>query len=368
MAHDPDLDPFLDALAATARAVEDLSARVAALEAAPPAPQEPEPETEPEPEPPVPEPEPEPQPTGDLNRQLIGLAIPDGEMLTNTSAKMQRIRDLGITAVRMDVRWERVQSSGWGYYDGIIRTLRGAGIHVLAILGGSAKVTTQAEAEAFARHAGEAVAWLAARDVHHVQWWNEPNHASRITTPENYSRAINLAYPAAKAANPRVFVVGAGLSAINNSVNGHISTVDWLTRCYVAGAKGCYDALAVHPYSYPYNLDQSTDWTGWGNMVRRMRPVMERNGEAGLKIWATETGFPTNGGSGRTEANQRDLYAARLVAEMGKLDWLGPVFHYGLDDRGGSTADAENWFGLYRPDGTPKPAAATIRQAVAALA
>lgn len=39
----------------------------------------------------------------------------------------------------------------------------------------------------------------------------------------------------------------------------------------------------------------------------------------------------------------------------------------GLDDRGGSTSDAENWFGLYRPDGSAKPAAAAMRAAIAAL-
>ena len=340
-----------------------LADRVAA-EAATPVPPPPAPQPEPEPTPPVSQPEPTTPPAppvpATLNRPLLGLAIPDGEMRTGTAAKISRIRDLGVTAVRMDVRPETALSQ----YDGVIRALRDAGIDVLAILGGNLKVATVPEAEAFARQVEQTVKWLADRGVSHVQWWNEPNHSSRITTPENYARAIRLAYPAAKSVNPNVFCVAAGLSGINDSVNGHISTVDWLRRSYAAGAKGQYDAQAMHPYSYPYHLDNPADWTGWGNLTKRFRPFMEANGEGNLKVWATEAGFPTAGGTGNTEANQKAMYADKLLAEIRKLPWLGPVFHYGLDDRGGVTTDAENWFGLYRPNGTAKPAAAALKAAV----
>ena len=358
MAYDTDLDPILQAIRDSVTA---LAARVDALEQAT-VPDEPA-----DPPPPV-EPPPPPAPAVvSLNRKLIGLAIPDGEIMSNTAAKISRINALGIKAVRMDLRYETVVSQGFGAYDSTIRALRAAGIHVLAILGGNLKVATVTEAQAFAAHVSQAVAWLRARDVHHIQWWNEPNHASRITTPENYTRAIKLAYPAAKAANPDVFCVGAGLSNIPSSVNGHISAADWLTRCYAAGAKGSYDAMAGHPYSYPYALDHAVDWTGWGVMARVMRPIIEANGEGDLKFWITEVGFPTSGGTGYTEANQNALFAQKLVAEMNKLPWVGPAFVYSLDSRGGVTTDAENWFGLHRPDGTAKPAAATIRTAAAAF-
>lgn len=351
--YDPDLQPFLDALSATARAVEDLTARVERLEQAA-VPDEP---AEPPPAPAI----------VSLNRKLIGLAIPDGEMMSGTTAKIARINSLGIKAVRMDLRYETVRDFGLDHYDGTIRALRAAGIHVLAILGGNLKVATLAEAQAFAAHVGQAVAWLRARDVHHIQWWNEPNHASRITTPENYTRAIKLAYPAAKAANPSVFCVGAGLSNIPSSVNGHISAADWLTRCYAAGAKGSYDALAGHPYSYPYPLSHPVDWTGWGVMVRVMRPIIEANGEGALKVWITEVGFPTTGAADFSEADQNTEFAQQLVAEMNRHAWIGPAFIYSLQDRSGVASDPENVFGLYRTDGTRKPAATTITGAVAAF-
>ena len=356
MAYDTDLDPILkairDAQAATDAAVAALSARVERLEQAT------------VPDEPVPPP---PPAVVSLNRKLIGLAIPDGEIMSGTAAKIARIQSLGIKAVRMDLRYETIRDLGLNHYDSVIRALRSAGIHVLAILGGNLKVATLSEAQQFATHVGQAVAWLAARGVHHVQWWNEPNHASRITTPENYTRAIKLAYPAAKAANPNVFCVGAGLSNIPSSVNGHISAADWLTRCYAAGAKGSYDAVAGHPYSYPYPLSHPVDWTGWGVMVRVMRPIMEANGEGALKIWATEVGFPTTGAADYTEADQNTEFAQQLVTEMNRHAWMGPAFVYSLDDRGTSSSDFEQVFGLYRANGTAKPAAATIRTAAAAF-
>lgn len=358
MAYDTDLDPILQAIRDSVTA---LAARVERLEHAT-VPEEPA-----DPPPPV-EPPPPPLPAVvSLNRKLIGLAIPDGEIMSGTAAKITRINSLGIKAVRMDLRYETVRDFGLDHYDATIRALRLAGIHVLAILGGNLKVATLADAQAFAAHVSQAVAWLRARDVHHIQFWNEPNHASRITTPENYTRAIKLAYPAAKAANPAVFCVGAGLSNIPSSVNGHISAADWLTRCYAAGAKGSYDALAGHPYSYPYPLSHPVDWTGWGVMVRVMRPIMEANGEGALKFWITEVGFPTTGEEDFSEADQQTEFAQQLVAEMNRHAWIGPAFIYSLQDRSGAETDPENVFGLYRTDGTRKPAATTITGAVAAF-
>ena len=364
MAYDPDLQPFLDALAALTTHVNALTARVDVLEKLP----EPEKPADP-PTPPVVLPPPAPAIVS-LNRKLVGVAIPDGEILNDTAAQMTRINSVGFKAIRFDLRYETIQSQGLAHYDGIIRTLRAAGIHILAILGGNLKFATETEQRQFADHAAQVVAWLAARGVHHVQIGNEWNHASRVTTPENYTAALRLAYPAMKRANPNVFVVGNGLSAIPTTEGGHIGAIDYVRRCYAAGAKGFYDALAVHPYSYPYSypygLNHAAEWTGMG-VMKGLRDLMAANGESHLKIWATEIGFPATGEVGYTEADQNTLFARQLVTEMNKLAWLGPAFVYSLKDRTGDILDRENVFGLYRANGAAKPAVAVIRTAVAAF-
>ncbi len=302
-----------------------------------------------------------------LNRRMIGLAMPDDQMMQATASKMALIENLGVTFVRMDIRFENERDYGMAYYSAIVDTLRSKGISILAILGGDHKAATQSSREAFVRYVERAVAWLKARGVNHIQWWNEPNHGTRITEPENYAAAIRLAYPAAKAINPALFAVAAGLAgAIGQSVDGHISVVDWLRRSYAAGAQGNYDAQATHPYSYPYNLDYDVDWTGFGLTKKVFVPYMQANGEGHLKVWLTEMGFPTDGEDSHTEANQKTMYADKLADELRKYDWVGPAFHYSLIDKD-ATTERESRFGIYRSNGQAKPAAASLRAAIATL-
>lgn len=309
-----------------------------------------------------------------LNRQLIGFAIPDGELLNNT-VRLDRVAATGARLIRTDFRWERVQRTVDGAFDfsaygPLFDDLRARNIHVLAILGGlppgksNRSMSDAADVPRFARYCAAATSWLKTKGVNTVQIWNEPNLDQMNAT--NYTRAAKAAYLAIKAASPTTFVVSAGLSAVPTTVGTKISVRDWMTRCYALGLKGHYDALAIHPYCNPYNLDHPVDWTGWGVMVHVLRDIMLRNGDDKTTVWATETGFPTDGVGDHTEANQDARYAVKLVAEMRKLPWLGPVCHYGFEDRD-ATAERESRFGLYTSSGRAKPALATIRQAIASF-
>ena len=316
----------------------------------------------------------EPTPRGiDLTQQMIGFAIPDGELLNN-SGRLDRVAATGARLIRTDLRWERVQRSADGafdfsVYEQLLDNLRARNIHVLAILGGvppgksNRSMSDPADVPRFARYCAAATSWLKTKGVHAVQIWNEPNLDQM--TADNYTRAAKAAFVAIKAANPTTFVVSAGLSAVPTTVGTKISVRDWMTRCYALGLKGHYDALAIHPYCNPFDLDRPVDWTGWGVMTKVLRPLMDANNDP-AKVLATETGFPTDGVGEHTEANQDARYARKLVAEMRKLPWLGAVCHYGFEDRD-ATAERESRFGLYTSGGRAKPALATIRQAIASF-
>ena len=45
---------------------------------------------------------------------------------------------------------------------------------------------------------------------------------------------------------------------------------------------------------------------------------------------------------------------------------IGALFWYSYRDQGTSTTDTENFYGLRRFDGTPKPAYTALQQAIAA--
>lgn len=362
MAYDPDLNVIFDGMNAQFAAI---TARLDKLEKG---------VTAPAPAPaPTPAPAPAPAPT--MNRQALGFAVPRNELAKNPAGMLDRIAATGARMIRFDFYWDQIERSQGGAFDwagveALVSAAGQRGIQVLGILtgkpawGSDESLSDPADAARFGRFAGAAAARFAGR-VDHWQIWNEPN-LNRMT-PERYVPVLKAAHAEIKRANPRAFVVGAGLSAVPTTTGGSIGVRDWVTRCYALGAKGHYDALAIHPYSYPFDLEHPVDWTGWGQTVRVLRPLMDANGESARKIWITEVGHPTRGTATLTEAGQAKLLAD-LPAAIRKHPGIGPCFWYSLDDRGGDTANPENWFGLHRPDGIAKPALAALQTAVAALA
>jgi hypothetical protein len=115
----------------------------------------------------------------------------------------------------------------------------------------------------------------------------------------------------------------------------------------------------------------TSKWSAWYEVfgtTTNIRGLMVANHDAGKKIWGTEFGAHTDpAGEGyMTEAQQ-----ARLVTEgsrmWGSYDWAGPLMFYSYIDRGTDTRDRENFFGLVRYDGTPKPALEAFRNAALGL-
>ena len=139
----------------------------------------------------------------------------------------------------------------------------------------------------------------AARRIHAVEVWNEPN------IPMSWSGGIR----------PDRYVGAAeeGVRRRQRGQPGH-DRRDRRTRSGIghphdheppnvpaphlrAGARNYFDAVGMHPYSYPY-LPSQTGYNGWGNMINApgdrpsMRATMEANGDAAKKIWVTEYGSP----------------------------------------------------------------------------
>ena len=66
----------------------------------------------------------------------------------------------------------------------------------------------------------------------------------------------------------------------------------FVNAMYRLGAKGFFDATAIHPYVYPNGL-AIDDHNGWSD-VERVHQLMVDNGDGGKKIWMTEIGAPTS--------------------------------------------------------------------------
>ena len=202
------------------------------------------------------------------------------------------------------------------------------------------------------------------RPIHAWQVLNEPNilgHWSEQPPMPAYVAALRGAAAGIRGADPRATIVLAGLS--NESWTA-------LEQIYAAGARGLFDAVAVHPYTRrPVDVLR---------ILRLVRGVMAANGDAALPLWVTELSWPAAQGrpgwkvgievGERRQARMlaiamRKLYRSRRNLKLERVLWYTWI----SNEVGPSAFD---WSGLRRtrPGGTVSmPALKVFRQAARRL-
>jgi hypothetical protein len=194
---------------------------------------------------------------------------------------------------------------------------------------------------------------------------------------------LRAVVPAIKGADTAATLISGGLAPAPSS-GGDISQIDYLTGFSRLGGPGLVDAIGYHPYSFPVPPAYKVDWNAWSQIAAtptNFKSVLAAHGYAGKKIWITEYGAPTNGpGLGATTSDYKltarpgpDHVDEALQAQMA-TDSVGlakssstivALFWYSRRDLGTSTSNVENFFGLRRHDGSPKPAYAALQHAIA---
>lgn len=313
-----------------------------------------------------------------------------------TAAEQDRtvtaIRDSGAKWVRLSIQWKNLEQAVPGAYDTwwlahvdrAVDLADAAGLNVLMMVydappwaSGSASRNTPrypADYANFMRFV--ATRWSEKIDAYEI--WNEQNIARFWTNPSaaEYTRLLQAAYPAVKAVDPTAPVVFGGLST---------SDYAYVEATYAAGARGYFDVMAVHPYTYcgtgsPDEIRRTAD----GRIARdaflayrEVRASMLARGDD-KPIWLTEFGWntatvgcdPSRGfwQGGVSEALQAS-YLTRSFELFALDSYLGPAFAYNLrNNYWEKDADsAEARYGLLRTDFSPKPAYEAFR-AVAGLA
>jgi len=94
-----------------------------------------------------------------------------------------------------------------------------------------------------------------------------------------------------------------------------------------------------------------------------IRSVMADNGDTAIPLWATEVGAPTAGPGAVSECLQ-----ARILREAITLSKQFPLpavtFIYSYRDRGTSTSNRENFFGVTRYDNSRKRSYNAVKEAI----
>jgi hypothetical protein len=123
------------------------------------------------------------------------------------------------------------------------------------------------------------------------QWqiWNEPSAPwfwSRQPWAPAYTRLLKASYRAIHSADPRAQVITGGLVG-----TGAGTPWDNIRQLYRTGAKGSFDAVAVHPFTLvPNSVRRTIDQVI--SIVRRVRAAMRRRGDRRKPILLTELSWP----------------------------------------------------------------------------
>lgn len=204
--------------------------------------------------------------------------------------------------------------------------------------------------DAFAAYAAN----LARRYPQIQAWevWNEPNNSffwRPAVEAEDYVELLAKTYRAVKAANPLAMVILGGLSPGNNeSSPDTVPAADFLSLLYQSGGGRFFDAVGYHGYG------EGAPSTWLPAALLGIRYVMDANGDLAKPVWITEIGYYTQGLGAVTEQVQAEyLQDARSFLRRSRD--VERMYWYTLRDANGS-ADPEYNYGLFRANGTPKPA------------
>jgi hypothetical protein len=200
-----------------------------------------------------------------------------------------RIAATGITRVRFDFEWWRIQKASgapfdFSHYDDCVADAEAQGLTPLPILFDIPKW-----ADPVWEHLEEWGAFIEAVVAHYgdrlpeIEIWNEENHRhfwKHEPSPENYLATLRTAYEAAKRANPRIRVLFGGTAGV---------PMDFIEGVYKAGGAPYFDAMNIHPYSHPRQPEGNLDVK-----LEAVRALMAKYGDAEKPIAITELGWPTH--------------------------------------------------------------------------
>jgi hypothetical protein len=290
-------------------------------------------------------------------------------------ADLDTIAAAGMTWVRADFYWGSIETErghfSWSATDAFVRAARARGLRVLAMpeytpawaRSGPTDKYPPVHPEDYAAFVRALAKRYAPMGVHAWEIWNEPNLSifwKPRADPVAYTRLLKLAYTAIKHADPSATVVSGGLAPAGNT-GRDVAPLTFVASMYEHGAKGTFDALGYHPYSYPYAPMHKAAWNTFYR-TPDVHALMARYHDGGKAIWGTETGFPTGSNSRAVSAATQAEYMTAEIKQWTSWSFHGPIIFFSIRD---STTDRQSLngnMGMLYYSRAPKPVFAAIKQ------
>jgi hypothetical protein len=268
---------------------------------------------------------------------------------------VDRIADMSIRQVRDECHWGIVEKKKGEYKipEHVLRNLdysvsRGLDTLIILDYGNSlyenAKAPTLNESlEAFGKYCYTLAHELRGK-VKYFEVWNEPNTDGFWKPkhdPAAYAKLLKVAYGEIKRGNPDAFVVGICTAGIDE---------DFIHSVLAHGTYDSMDVLSIHPYCHPKSPEQAQIF----EKMDRLHKSLKKYGKP-KDIWLTEIGYPTNLDGGIPENTQAEFLARTYLLAL-SVPYIKTVFWYWFGPDGPDASWAEDRFGIWHPDYSPKPA------------
>jgi hypothetical protein len=295
----------------------------------------------------------------------------------------------GVQAVRDDISWADTEPEpgryDWSNYDSVVTVATEAGLMVLPVIDDSPRWAAPSGdslpsnpsgyaafvAAVVGRYGPGGTFWrahsrLPARPLTWYELWNEPYYAPN-PDPGQYARLVEAAVIAGRAANPAArFLIEA--DADYQTADG--AEADWIAGMYgaVPDLGKYFDALAVHPYGGdPTIYTPLGDTEDQPGRLELEHQELASHGDGDKPLWVTEIGWSTCVGAGNCVSEAQQAAYLQSFLRLARSSWkayVRAVFVYDLRDQAPNPIDnPAAWFGLLRPDLSPKPAWQVLHQA-----
>jgi O-antigen ligase len=253
-------------------------------------------------------------------------------------AELAQIKQSGFSWIRQTFPWAQIEPEqgqfDWAKWDRIVQN--NGNLNLIAVLdtsplwaasSNSNPPTSTVQFANFAR----SLALRYGDRIDYYQIWDEPNLGDRWrgeVNPIEYAEMLRQARDAIKQVDPTATIVLAGLAPTVETSQANLAAWLFLRRLYEAGARDLFDVVAGKPYGFdtapddhridPYILN-------FQHLVL-LREEMDRHGDAGKALWATQFGWNTaeNSAWGRvTPDQQRDFTQRAIGFARENWPWLG---------------------------------------------
>lgn len=300
-------------------------------------------------------------------------------------AQLNRIREGGVSWIRDDFSWDRIEHQkgqyDWGPTDRLMTEAALANIRVVGVVtysppwerSGPTRASAPRSMRDYAefaravvlRYGHNGLFWRAnpglnADPLRAIEVWNEPYgywYWGTDPSPVEYAEMLR----ATRAAVPRTSGVQLLGSANLVAYNVDHSSKPWLQRLIAAAPdlKSLVNGFDVHPYPWPRNAgpyagNSEYSYSSVGIVIN----ALTHADLSAIPIWITEIGWSTAPDvSGSVTEEQQASFIEGAVARA-RRQWSGRVSHLFLYDWAPSsgTPNLDNNYGLLDAEGTPKPA------------